>query len=402
MKLTQRLVSSLKPSDSDLFVWDDALPGFGVRVKPSGASAYLIQYRNAFRATRRYAFAKTTEYKLEKARRKAAKLLGSVRDGADPSADRKANLRADKVRELCDRFLSDHVEVHAKPRYLQEQRRIVETKIKPALGANPIRAVTRADVQALHLALRKTPYEANRVLAALSVIFKLAEHWKLRDEGTNPAHGVARYREKRRERLLTDAEVQRIYGAMRKVEHTRTMPDSAILAIRLLFSTACRASEILGLKWDYIDRDNNDLVWPDSKTGYMRKPMTDETAALLEGAEHVVGNPFICIGRGRAGPLPLSALEAVWRKLLKLAEVEHCGLHSIRHRAATDIANDPTIPLHVGMKLTGHKTPGTYFRYLHAHAEQAREAAEKVSRQRQAILKRPAPNKVVLKLRDTR
>lgn len=397
MKLTQRLVNSFKPSGRDVFIWDDALPGFGVRVKPTGAVSYLIQYRNAFRATRRYTFAKAAEYKLEEARRKAAKLLGSVRDGDDPSADRKAGLRADKVRELCDRYLSDHAEVHAKPSYLAEQRRLVESRIKPALGAKPIRAVTRADVQALHLKLRKTPYEANRTLAALSVIFKLAEHWKLRDEGTNPARGVARYREKRRERLLTDAEVARIYEAMREAERTRTLPDRAILAMRLLFSTACRAGEILGLKWAYIDRDNSDIVWPDSKTGHMRKPLTKETAALLESADKVVGNPYVCIGPDRTGPLSIFALESAWRKLLKAAGVAHCGLHAIRHRAATDIANDPTIPLHVGMKLTGHKTPATYFRYLHAHAEQAREAAEKVSRQRQAILERPAAKVVTLR-----
>jgi integrase len=174
-------------------------------------------------------------------------------------------LHADKVRDLCDRFLSDYAEVHAKPSYLAQQRRIIETKVKPELGAKLIRAVTRADVQALHLGLRATPYEANRVLALLSVMFKMAEHWKLRDEGTNPARGVVRYREKRRERLLTDGEVQRIFAAMREAERTRTTPDSVLLAIRLLFSTACRAGEILGLKWEFIDHDNGDLVWPDSK-----------------------------------------------------------------------------------------------------------------------------------------
>jgi integrase len=169
-----------------------------------------------------------------------------------------------------------------------------------------------------------------------------------------------------------------------------------LLAIRLLFSTACRASEILGLKWEYIDRDNGDLVWPDSKTGHMRKPLTKETGALLKGAERVVGNAFVCVGADRAGPLSIFAVEAAWRRLLAAAKVAHCGLHAIRHRAATDIANNPTIPLHVGMKLTGHKTPATYFRYLHAHAEQARKAAEKVSRQRQAIVKRPAAKVVPL------
>ena len=301
------------------------------------------------------------------------------------------------MRDLCDRYLSDHAEVHAKPSYLKQQKRMIETRIKPELGSKPIRAVTRADVQALHLTLRATPYEANRVLAQLSVMFKAAEHWKLRDEGTNPCQGIKRYREKRRERLLTDAEVASIYEAMREAETARTMPDGVLLACRLLFSTACRASEILGLRWEYIDQDNSDLVWPDSKTGYMRKPLTRETAELLERAERVVGNSYVCVGNDRNGPITLFALEAAWRRLLKATKVEHCGLHAIRHRAATDIANNPEIPMHVGMKLTGHKTATTYLRYLHSHQDQARKAAEKVSRQRLALVKPPGARVVPLR-----
>src|SRR5689334_7498934 len=48
---------------------------------------------------------------------------------------------------------------------------------------------------------------------------------------------------------------------------------STILTIRLLFATACRAGEILGLQWDFIDDRAAEIVWPDSKTGGMRKPL---------------------------------------------------------------------------------------------------------------------------------
>ena len=104
----------------------------------------------------------------------------------------------------------------------------------------------------------------------------------------------------------------------------------------------------------------------------------------------------------RQGPVTLSALEAAWRRLLQAAKVDHCGLHAIRHRAATDIANNPDIPLQVGMSLTGHKTAATYLRYLHSHKEQARDAAERVSRQRLAMLKRPQSDVVPLPRRSRR
>ncbi|HVM80325.1 MAG TPA: Arm DNA-binding domain-containing protein, partial [Stellaceae bacterium] len=122
MKLTERLVISFKKSKSDQFFWDDALPGFGVRVKPSGVKSYLIQYRNADHVSKRFTLCKTTELKLEDARKRAARHLADVKDAkspADPAAERKERRQAATIGDLCDRYLSDHAEVHAKPRYLK-------------------------------------------------------------------------------------------------------------------------------------------------------------------------------------------------------------------------------------------------------------------------------------------
>ena len=53
-KLTKRFVERVAPADKDLVVWDDALPGFGLRVKPTGVRSYIIQYRNAQFRSRRF------------------------------------------------------------------------------------------------------------------------------------------------------------------------------------------------------------------------------------------------------------------------------------------------------------------------------------------------------------
>ena len=44
-KLTKRVVESIQATGQDLIVWDTELPGFGVRVRPSGRRTYLLKYR---------------------------------------------------------------------------------------------------------------------------------------------------------------------------------------------------------------------------------------------------------------------------------------------------------------------------------------------------------------------
>ena len=82
----------------------------------------------------------------------------------------------------------------------------------------------------------------------------------MRREATNPSLRVKRFRERRRERLLTDGEVSAIYTALEASEATGFEHWSTILAIRLLFATACRASEIRGLRWHPAGQPEGDRI----------------------------------------------------------------------------------------------------------------------------------------------
>lgn len=81
-KLTKRIVDALRPDPTrDVFKWDGELRGFGVRVKPSGARSFLVQYRNTHGQTRRMVVGAVGTLTPDEARSIARQRLAEVCDG---------------------------------------------------------------------------------------------------------------------------------------------------------------------------------------------------------------------------------------------------------------------------------------------------------------------------------
>ena len=163
--LTIRTVAAIKAADRDIFVWDDGLPGFGLRVKPSGVKSYLVQYRNRRNTTRRYTIERNGVIGPEEARRKAKILLAKVQDGADPSAERREALNAPTMGELTERYMDEYAMPRKKPSSVEQDERNIRCHILPALGRNKkVADVSRQDVMKMVNRLKDTPGASNRHL----------------------------------------------------------------------------------------------------------------------------------------------------------------------------------------------------------------------------------------------
>jgi hypothetical protein len=107
MKLNNRNALSLQRDPSrDIYVWDDDLPGFGLRIKPSGVRSFMVQYRNSGGISRRFTIGRFGIVTTEEARTLAKRALADVIKGGDPAAKRLENRRAINVRNLCDAYLA--------------------------------------------------------------------------------------------------------------------------------------------------------------------------------------------------------------------------------------------------------------------------------------------------------
>jgi integrase len=391
VKLTKRSVEATTPSDRDIVLRDTELKGFLCKVTPSGRRIYFCYYRSAHGQERRPKIGEHGELTVQQAREIASDILSSVRKGSDPSMDRQKRRIAPNVEALGQRYIAEYAELRHKPSYLHQQKRMLKSTIVPHLGHCKVAEVTYDDIATLHNRLKDTPFEANRVLSLLRGMFKHAILWGLRQERANPCQYISKFHERKRDRLLTDDEVRHLHLALDEAELIGSEHPHHILAIRLLFATACRIGEIIALDREFIRWTVDEIHWPDSKTGSLVKPLTQEVRNILTAAlENSNSRWVVSSVSDPEMPLSYNTVQKAFKRLLDRAHVPHATLHSIRHRCATEIANTPSIPIKVGMQLTGHRTVATFMGYVHTEKDPVRAAAEHLAEQRRKLTTTPS------------
>jgi len=377
-------VDGLATPEKELLLWDESLPGFGLRVRPTGVKSYLIQYRNCEGRSCRVTLGRHGILGPDEARRGARQRMAAVLLGEDPAAQKHALRKEPKFPELAERYLRQHAEVYKKSRSVQEDRRLLETVILPKFGSERVSAITRADVTTLHYSLVTTPIQANRALALLSKMFNLAEVWELRPDGTNPCRHLRKYPEKKRERYLSTPELVRLGDVLRAAEERGTEPAEAILAIRLILLTGARHNEVLTLRWQDVDAERGALTLPDSKTGRKEIVLAAPTAQLLEAASRRSGSPWVVPGRDPAKHL--FSLNGPWRRLRLNAGLADVRIHDLRHTfASTAVGLGLGLPVLAG--LLGQTQLATTQRYAHLDLDPRRRAAEAVAGQLDQLLR---------------
>jgi integrase len=369
-------------------LWDSELHGFGLRVYPSGAKAFLVTYRIGTRR-RRVIVGRYGRYTVDEARKAARKLLLAASDGKDLVEEREVARRGETVADLSERYIEVHLP-KKKASSRRHDRRMLRVYVVPNLGKLKIVDVQRADVARLHHALREKPYEANRFLALCSKLFNLAEQWGLRPDGSNPTQHVQRFREQKRQRFLSGEELARLGDALRTGQGKE--PPSALLALRLLILTGARLSEILTLLWSSVDRENGLLHLPDSKTGPKAIPIGAPVLALLAAAPRERGNPYVCPGE-RVGH-HFVGLPRVWQRIRRRAGLADVRLHDLRHTHASSAAGLGTSLQIIGA-LLGHSGPQSTARYAHLADSPVRAAANQVTNYIASVLDRQPAGEVV-------
>lgn len=391
-KLTKRTVDALTSDAKDYFVWDTLIAGFGVRVMPSGAKTYQAQYRKGGR-TRRIALGRHGNVTVEEARLLAKEVLGDVAKGENPAEDIAQHRKAPTVAALCERFFEAHVVERCKPSTQGEYRRAINMFINPAIGSFKLVDVERKDIAELHHKFRHKPYQANRTLGVMSKMFNLAEIWGLRPDGSNPCRHVPKYREHKRERFLSQVELQRLGQVLAEAEQDGSETQHIIAAFRLLILTGCRLGEIQTLQWSFITDGGMEL--PDTKTGARRIPLPSAARAVLSALPRNLGNPYVIVGK-----LPgkhATDFQHPWRRIRERAGLTGVRIHDLRHTYASNAVSSG-MPIQMVGRLLGHTQIQTTMRYAHLADDPVNRAAGENAERLSALVSRGMPQAAGLRV----
>lgn len=389
-RITKRAVDQVQSSEKEVWLWDAALRGFGLRVTPNGAKTYWVQYRMGGRGTT------TKKVKIgvhgspwtpDQARTEAETLLAKVAQGVDPAAERKETLaKAFTMSELADRYVTQHLQVKNKESTQKEFGRLVERIIKPELGSMAVVAVTRGDISALHHKLKDTPRQANLALAVLSKMFSLAEVWGFRPDFSNPCHLVERYKENARDRFLSNSEVERLGLTLAQMEADFAINESVANTVRLLLLTGCRLGEVRALRWNDVDLDTGALRIRDTKNGTPRAhPVGALAMAFLAELPRTSEWVFPAVTDAQKC-LPEATVENGWKRIRERAGLDGVHIHDLRHTVGTYAGQTNANAFMVRDKL-GQKTLAMTGRYVNKDADPLRELSDKIEGRIMAAMK---------------
>jgi hypothetical protein len=384
-KITKRLVEAIEPENKDVIIRDSELKGFICKVTPRGKRVYLLYYRTKEGRERKPSIGIHGHITCDQARDTALNWLSDVAKGKDPSQEKKSEKTYVTIADLAERYLEEYAAIYKKPASIRNDKLFLKHYIIPNLGKIKINSLTGKDIANFHYNMREKSTTANRCISVISKMLNLAEKWGLRNDASMLCKHIDKYQENKREKFLSLQEIEKLSKVLREssINYGGTKMPSAIAAIRLLLLTGCRLSEILTLKWGYIDYKHHRINFPDSKTGKKTIYISPFVLEVLDGIEKQKNNPYVIYGAIEGKHL--INLRKSWCRIRKLADLEDVRIHDLRHSfASIGAASGLSLPI-IGA-LLGHTQAQTTARYAHLIGEPLKEAASLIGEKMKSIV----------------
>lgn len=379
---TKRGIETLPPHDPEArshgTEYSDAeCIGLRLIVGPTGRKHFLHRYTCNGRA-RSMALGEWPAVSHQDARQRVNENKAMLVRDLDPADERNKQRAVPTFAEFALEQYLPHARQRKKTH--QEDQWKIERALIPALGTLKLNAITTNDIRILHAREkeRTSGVTANHLLRLLGRMLNLACSWGLLEK--NPASGVEKFPESKRERYLNPSELKRFVGALDQMEDT-----PAFDAIRLLLYTGARREEILSLRWENVSFEEGTFFLPAPKNkrpdtkrmNYMTRPIFEKLwqQRAAEGGE----SPYVFPARAGAKKGYLYDLRKPFEKVLEVAGIESFRIHDMRHTFASYAARVSNLQV-VG-KLLNHRDLASTQRYAHMMDDTLQAASDAAARE---------------------
>jgi integrase len=317
-RLTTKSVEAIQGAAERREIPDGYLRGLYLVVQPSGSKSWAVRYRYGGRS-RKHTLGSYPVFDLKTAREGAGKVLRAVSEGRDPEQRRSGSVE-DAVAQFLERHCKDY-----RPRSLKETERLLRLYVLKAWHGRNIDAITRADVRTMLAGIKDAPVTANRVHSITRKLF----NWTVENDiiVSSPVAGVRPpSQETSRDRVLTDAELRKIWQAAPEG------PFGAIVKLAIL--TGQRRSEISRMEWAEIEGDTWTLSKERTKNGRQHEvPLSRQAKALLESQQRISDRFVFSYDAGAFNGFSKSKA-----RLDAACGVQNWTLHDLRRTTASGMA----------------------------------------------------------------
>ena len=340
--LSDKTIASLKPTSQRYEIRDAHLPGFGVRVSPTGQKSLFVAYRYGTEQ-RRMALGKYPRVTLAQAREKALDALRHVDEGIDPA--RVHRIKSHLIYAVVDEFIEKYAKVKTKG--WKATRSLLLREVAP-FGQRDIRKLQRSDIIGIldDMIARGANAQANRFLAHIRKMLNWCVERGIID--ASPANGIkAQCKEVARERVLSDEELARLIPACQAAGY----PFGDLFLTMLL--TAQRRGEVSGMRWSELDLTNRTWNLPSHRVKNSRPhtvPLSASVLRILGRVPRFLNSDFVFTTTGHSG---VSGWGKPFVRLCDSAAVHEWRLHDLRRTAASGMARHG-VPPHVVEKVLNH------------------------------------------------
>lgn len=378
LNLTEKIIARMPapdPSGKQTLHWDSTIKGLAVICSGvSNSKTFIVQRDLPNGKTRRLTVGAVNALTLDQARRRAADLLDDLRRGIDP----KTKTIDSTLRATLESYLAARKDL--RPASIYVYRRI-EHNLKPWLDL-PMRQISDAMVEQRHRSIVAEVgtatggmVTANRAMRTFRILWNFASE-RVPDMPPNPTRLLKRqwYPEKRRERLVRNAELPGFYAAVRALPHP-VIRDY----LTLMLFTGLRRTEAARLRWENIDLAQRVLTVPaaDTKPGKkLELPLSDYLYDLLV-ARRAVGNAGY-VFPGQSAGRHIITTSAPLRTVAKACGVT-VAAHDLRRTFITVAESVDISPMALRALVNHTLGSGAHEGYVIMNAERLREPTRRIA-----------------------